>query len=325
MIEFTHDDFFTLLDGKKLNHMKISTHAKSIVILHPKFPFDPNPSGGYARNLEMEIQYEEPVRHQYTIWDNRFEIMPNEIYHQEFRLDQLLDFAFVQNFVEGCLEAYSSIAISDEMFWYDTGYWSSRCHDDQFIGIGINTLEKAFRTIESDMFICCLANRDSIVMIQGSPRENSKNPMTSVNTYVTNAFLPFTETADIFRSSIRMLGECRNLKEEFILETAIHSRYPLGDLFSVHPRAFVMMESYPVLAVIENPARQASQLLTSLDLMMGTISGGFTGNDLVSEKKFRLRVDEWALGNTNLFQFFFTRELSFDRLLNVLGLANALR
>ena len=317
MIEFAHDDLFTLTDKRKLSCMKISTQAKCNIIQHPSFRFDPTPGGGYGRNLQMEIEYEEPAESQFPEWDNRFELMPNEIYHQKFRLGQLLDFAFIRNFMEGCLDAFASIAFPDEIFWYETGYWSSRHRRDLFIGIGLNTLESAFETIDSDMFTCCLANRDSTVIIHGVLK---KNPMISVDIYVTNAFLPFTEVADVFRSSIRTLGTGKSLKEEFIPEATMHSRYSVNSLFTIRPKAFVMMDSYPVLAVIENPAMKVAQPLSSLNLIMGSVLGGFVENDFVSKRNFRLRVDQWTFGDTSLFQFFFVKEERFDGLLEIVGL-----
>ena len=319
MIELAHDDFFTLTDKRKLNYLKISTQANSNIIQHPSFPFDPTPGGGYGRNLQMEVEYEEPAESQFPEWSNRFELMPNEIYHQKFRLGQLLDFAFVQNFMEGCLDAFASIAFPNEIFWYDTGYWSSRHRRDLFIGIGLDTLESAFETLDSDMFTCCLANRDSTAIIQGVLK---KNPVISIDIYVTNAFLPFTEVADVFRSSIRSLGADKSLKEEFILEATMHFRYSVNNLFTIRPKAFVMMESYPILAVIENPAGKVAEPLSSLDLIIGSALGAFDEDGSVSKENFRLRVDQWVFGDTNLFQFSFTREEKLDRLLEKVGLGH---
>ena len=306
MIDFVHDSFFTLANKETQDYIEIGSCTESNVILHPNFSFDPTPGGGYARNIEMEIIYEEPTKREHPKLDNNIQIMPNELYHQKFRTRQAIDPAFLRDFIEGCKDFFALNAFPDEILWYETGYWSIKDCRKQFMGIGVNALEQCHQTISADMVMFCLANRDSIVILHGSLNKNSKTPATDIDIYTTNAFLPFTEVADLYRSSIRKLRKVENLTTEFILESTIHSQYSPRCLFPLHPKAFVMMESYPVLAVIENPTRKSTQPLASLERIIGPVIGGFMeGGSANSKRRFWLRINQWKLDDITLFEFFF--------------------
>jgi hypothetical protein len=323
MIEFFHDDFFTLPDKMKQECIRVSKQIESIIIQHPYFPFDPTPSGGYARSVELEIEYEEPAKHEFHGFDSNVRIMPNEVYHQRFRKDGILDYAFVEDLVENCRDSFSLTAISDDILWHETGYWSILYADGQYAGIGLNALKSAFETTKGGKIAWCAANRDSIVTIQG---DCIKNSIIDVDMYTTNAFLPFTEIADVFRSGLSRIGCCNCVREDLILESAMHSKYSFGRQFSLQPRAFVMMESYPVLVCINNPAKQTPrvpQVLSKLDLLIGATMGGFVENNCSSNRRFSLRVENWILGDINLYQFYFVQEMSYSNLLKAIGLTNA--
>ena len=315
MIEPLHDNFFTFPNKKKSQWIRISTKAKSDIVLHPNFSFDPTPGGGYAQDIELEFLYEDPARNDFPMWNNFPEVVPNQIFHQEFDIELPLDSSLVGSFVSYCLESFASIASPDETFWYETGYWTAKHRQDLFMGMGLTSLRHAFKQLEG-VFSCCLANRDSIVMIKGDP----KNSATIIDLYITNAFLPFTEVADIFRESVRKLSKYKSLIEELILEATIHSRHSFENQFLIRPKAVVLQESYPVLAMIENPVKQNSQAFDSLEYIIGSTSGGLLDTDFAESKTFELRVDQWNLKDTNLFQFFFVRKGNLDRLRKVQGI-----
>ena len=299
MFNFIHDDFFTLSNKKRQNYMKVGICGKDNIIQHPNLPFDPTPGGGYARNIELEMLYEDPQR------SNPIEIIPNEMYHQKFRVKHALNPFFLLDFMQGCLEQFDTIAFHDEILWFDTGYWSIKDCKNQFMGMDINALKEAIEAVVSGTISYCLANRDSIVIIHGPFGENSKSAMTNIDIFATNAFLPFTEVADIYRSGVKKLVRAKSLKEELIAETALHFRYSFGYLFSLYPKAFVMMDSYPVLTIIKNPVKKkCARTLMSLDLIIGSIRGGFRESDIAnSRSKFWLGVDQWKLTDISIFDF----------------------
>jgi hypothetical protein len=299
LIDFIHDDFFTLPNNRRRNYLKMGRCGKENVIQHPNFPFDPTPGGGYARYIELEMQYEEPK------YSKQVELNRNEIYHQRFQVERVVDYCFLQDFMQGCLDYFASFSLPDEILWFETGYWSVKDCKSQFAGMSIDALREIGEIVSRGALAYCLANRDSIIIVRGPFGAHPKPIVSNIDIYVTNAFLPFAEVADIYRNGIKKLGQARCLKEELIDETIIHSRYSSEHLLSLKPRAFVMMyvrrEAYPVLTIVQNPLK-AKQPLASLDLLMGLSGYGFDED----ERKFELRVDHWRLEETSVFEFFFT-------------------
>jgi len=302
MIEFAHDDFFTLKNRKKKNYLKTGICTKDNIIQHPNFPFDAMPGGGYARSIQMEIEYEEPMNRRNVEWASNVHIMPNELYHQKFRLKQVMDVSLLQDFMDECLNFFTLNAFPDEILWYETGYWSIKDCRNQFMGMGLNTLEHAIQNMNTSVITFCLANRDSVIIIH-SNLKNGKSPVTDIDIYITNAFLPFTEVADIYRNGIKRLHKAINLKTEFILESALHFQYSLRCSFQLNVKAFVMMESYPVLIVIKNPVRNRRRL-ASLNFIIVPNMGGYSKNSTNPKRKFWLRVDQWRFEDTDIFEFF---------------------
>lgn len=305
MIDFFHDEFFTSSKQEKHDFVKTRFWGRDNVIQHPNFSFDPRTGAGYAQSIEMEIEYEEPTKLQRPVWGNNVPIMPNELYHQKLRTRRAVDIAFLRDFIEGCIDFFALNAFPDETLWYATGYWSIKGRRNQFMGIGIKTLERCNQAIDGDKIAFCLANRDSIVVIHGNLRK-PKAFNSYIDIYATNAFLPFTEIVDIYRSGTRRLHDVESLKTEFVPESALHSNYSPKCLFPLHPSAFVMMESCPIFAATENPCKRSAPPLGSLSLVIGSIMGGFKEDNSVDPKRrFRLRVSQWKLDGVTIFEFFF--------------------
>jgi hypothetical protein len=133
---------------------------------------------------------------------------------------------FLRLFVKNCIKFFSLNAFADEILWFDTGYWCIENDQKQFMGIGLNSLEKAVKKTKSSRFMICLANRDSVVVIQ-SPISEGENKLdaTIVDAYSTNAYLPFAEVADIYRQGLKSTCDYKILKNEFILESSLHHGY----------------------------------------------------------------------------------------------------
>lgn len=271
------------------------------IVQHPYVPFDPTPGGGYARCIELERLYEEPRNLYYKEPNQGFQVMPNQLFHEKFRMHDNIELVFLQDFMNGCLNFFTLTALPDEILWHDTGYWSIRKGENQFMGMGLNSLDKAIEETKSDEILFCLSNRDSIIILHGTLKGKSSSSVTYIDAYSTNAFLPFAEVADIYRNGLKSIGNVENVKAEFILESALHSRFSQNRVFVPHVEALVMMNDIPVLATIRNPMRMKACSITALDYIL--VATG--GTDLKSRPTdFRLIVDQWTFENGMVFQFY---------------------
>lgn len=279
-----HDDFFTLLDGKTKPYFKMGEFRERFIIQHPYFHFGSLffPNAWTGRNAR-DSGYETPLYFQ------QFEF-PSDVTPFDFH-------GFLADVEK------NSYLKPDEVIWYETGFWSIISEETCYMGMGLESLKKTLDVLTRAKFALCLSNEDSIVLINS---KLSKDKKVILSIYASNEMLPFVEVVEPFRESITNYGGVC-LKSEMLLEEKICRFWFVKRDIGLTPIAFIMDKpSYKRLPVIKNEFRRTNDpVISKIQFLTGTTSGGFIESDYYSKRHFHLSAKIWELEYISIVDFRF--------------------
>lgn len=282
-----HDDFFTLPNGETKPYFKMGEFRKRFIIQHPYFHFGSfvSPYVWVNRNTR-DFEYETPI------------------YFQQFEFttdSTLFDFCgFLADVEKNCHLK------PDEVLWFETGFWSILSEETCYMGMGLERLKKTMDQATSAEFALCLSNNVSIVLINSKMNEDKK---IMLSIYASNDILPFAEVMEPFRTSIANYDNVCLLKSEMLLEEKIRRFWFAKRDISLDPVAFIMSKedpSHKMLPVLKNEFRRTKDpIISRIQFLTGTTSGGFIESDYYSKKQFQLYAEIWELEYVAIVDFQF--------------------
>jgi len=179
-----------------------------LIVFHPYFRFDPFSAD--ARQIEIIAR---PTEHlEATFMGNReFEpfVPPGGyrvlILHESYRVD-----ADVLQTIRNFIELYPDLLqlSNDEDFWWDTGFWSSRSGEDNYIGISESSARQYFGSGRDGEFAYILCNTSTIIALTTKTGHDG----TWVDVYLNNRFLPFAEARRAIQRTLDGTGPWARLE-----------------------------------------------------------------------------------------------------------------
>lgn len=279
-----HDDFFTSLNGETKPYFKMGEFRERFIIQHPYFHFG-------------------SLLNPYVWADTRGFGFETPIYFQQFEFTtDATPFDFRDFLVD--VEKNSHLK-PDEVLWHETGFWSIISEEICYMGMGLERLKKTLDRATRAKFALCLSNEVSVVLINSKKSEDKK---VILSIYASNDILPFVEVVEPFRESTANYdGVC--LQNEMLLEEKIRRFWFAKRDINLNPIAFIMNKedpSYKMLPVIKNEFRRTKDhVISKIQFLTGTTSGGFIESDYYSKRRFHLYAEIWELEYASIVDFRF--------------------
>jgi hypothetical protein len=183
-----------------------------LIVFHPELLFDP----WSADTREIEIL----ARKTESDWPMDSEagstspyIPPDadeiQILHESFQLKGRITDA-----IQAFIEIYPTFQRmnSDEIPWYNTGFWSARVGQENHIGVSESALSHSLFPPHHHDFVYVLSNYSTIVEL-GSKNDPKS---TTVDVYLNNRSLPWAEMRRAVLSTLNGIGPWNPIGKEFI-------------------------------------------------------------------------------------------------------------
>jgi hypothetical protein len=222
MIERFHEDFFELESGEKAPFFEFpAPKSKKIIVQHPYIPFDPLGGG--------------------------LDYLPRLIYNKTIQLDYKGDVRFIELF-----ENHSEQKVclrEDYILWWWTGYWTVLKNGKYFIGSGLVSLKNAIGDFGHGEASYCLANRDSIILINFGFNKGLIEKGVVFDFFINNAYLPYVETISPFLGAVGEISKFHEIQEKKIKISDIYKAKSINERAShswtmgwakISPRTFIL-------------------------------------------------------------------------------------
>ncbi len=306
MIERFHEDFFELSSGEKAPYFEFpAPKSKKIIIQHPYIPFDPLGGG--------------------------LDYLPRLIYNKTIQVDYNGDVTFIEKFQD--LAEQKACLKEDYILWWWTGYWTVLKNKQYFIGSGLYPLKNAIGDFGHGKASYCLANRDSIILINFEFNKGLIENGIVLDFFITNAFLPYVETINPFLRAIAEIGKIHDIFEKKIKVFEIYKtkseneglNSSLGGLdriirTKIQPRKFILNptacvrndEDDVALVVIKNEFSTKLSPINSVKYLIGSCAGGFIKTDFTGDKEFNIYCEVIFLNNNIVMNTYFHAQADFE-------------
>ena len=187
----------------------------------------------------------------------------------------------------------------DEYLWNNTGFWTIVNDDHDYLGVSLESLDRAIRIRKDGSLACCLANIDSIIIFSSLFKKGHLLE-SKLDIYVTNTYLPYVEVMQPFRDALKNLGKVSYLEEKFVDEEKVHKWFFKRRAYFGKPLALInsSKRQVPIIAVSNNPFHLMKNVeISPLDYFLGQMAGGFIESDFTGKKFFPAKLETWALQN----------------------------
>lgn len=273
-----YDDFFTLIDGTRLDNLCISKYDRKYYILHPWFYF-----GTYCRHIE-DYPYEDTY-----------------IYHKRFTFDINNDESKIIKKIVDLSIKYCYLENIGNLF-YDTGYWCIEQGNYLKIGIGYDRFQNTIINHDIKYFTISITDPYFVFNISKNIEVNSQ---ILVDIYAYNEILPFIEIVEPFQRACLEADGILN-KEELILEHKIRNVWSSSTPIAINPVGFIMDKEYKMIPIINNLFKNTKYKdINKLRYLYGTRRGGFIDSEYNSDLTFLALIDIWEFQSIKLFNIIF--------------------
>ena len=129
------------------------------------------------------------------------------ILHESFRVK-----TNVFNAIRGFIEVYpdSLRLVDDESPWYNTGFWSARCGEENCIGMSESAAERYTKSKRHGDFAYVLCNSSTIIELASKVGSG----LTWVDVYLNNRSLPWAEMRRAVQSTLDGIGRWISTEKE---------------------------------------------------------------------------------------------------------------
>ncbi len=292
-----HDDFFTNQKGETFPYWKIANVRDRFIIQHPYIQF-----GTYVfpwvwkekkrRNL--------PAEEKTPVYFQKFELSKPE--REVFNIPEFLVRVEKNAYLE-----------PNETLWHETGYWSIILQDANYMGMGVDQLMKAANKSRDAKFAVCFSNGMSILLI----KSEGLGQGVTVTVYSSNELIPFAEVVEPYRKTVAEYEGGHVVKSDMLWEEDLLRFWFASHELCINPIAYIMDKEDPKYKrhpVIRNEfTRTKDALISKIDFMTGTTSGGFIDSDYDAGHLFELHAEIWDLENVSVVEFIFDQTHEFHR------------
>jgi hypothetical protein len=183
-----------------------------LVVFHPEFPFDPWSAD--TREIEIlarRLDDDSIIGPEFHMASPFVPPEGNEIQilHESFRVTRK-----IHNAIQAFIELYPDFlrAEKDETLWWNTGFWSARCGEENWMGISEPTFNQYPFSSNRGEFAYVLCNYSTIIELSS---RTSSEPAT-VDVYLNNRSLPWAEMRRAVLSTLDTIGPWDSTGKEFI-------------------------------------------------------------------------------------------------------------
>jgi len=270
-----------------------------LIVFHPgiSYKFDPF-SSNLRQHMITDREMEPP-----SIFNHEFNLYETFIPSEGRRVEILVESYNVDSnpirAIEGFIQEMPNFLRCpvDFTIWDDTGFWSARKGEDNYIGVSESGAKSLINGGWDGEFAYVLCDADSIITFTARIGEKT----TCIDIYLTNHFLPFAELRNAIQKTLNGIGTWKSLEMRFDDYETIIGKLPrrimrnfneeLSSFFNIEPIAVVKapLETYQSIVIKRKFGRTPWEAFNSLNYILATHRGTYwQDSDFEPDGKFTI-------------------------------------